>query len=73
MQLGKPHAVGFLDDQGVGIGDIDARLNDGGADQDVDLPFHHFLPNLRKGLLVHLAMGDADAAIGESLGKICRL
>ena len=37
MELGKTETVGVLDDQGIGVGQVDACLDDGGADEDIDL------------------------------------
>src|SRR5690606_17863002 len=35
VQLGQAEAVGAVDDDGVGVGDVDARLDDGRAQQHV--------------------------------------
>jgi hypothetical protein len=35
VQLGQAEAVGAVDDDGVGGGDVDAGLDDGGAQQQV--------------------------------------
>jgi len=36
VNLGKPEAIGAIDDDGVGRGHIDAALDDGGAYQHVE-------------------------------------
>ena len=43
MQLGKTHAVGVFDDEGVHIWNVDAGLNDRRADQDLRLARDHAL------------------------------
>ena len=37
VQLGKAHPVGILNDKGVAVAHIDARFDQGGADQNIDL------------------------------------
>ena len=54
MELGQPHLVRVLDDERVHVGDVDAGLDDGGADQDVRLPVHHGLHDGGQLLLRHL-------------------
>ena len=56
MQLGKAHAVGVLDDEGVHVRNVDAGLDDGRADQDLRLARDHALHDRRELLLVHLAV-----------------
>ena len=63
VELGQAHFVRVLDDEGVDVGDVDARLNDGGADQDLQLPVHHPLHHVRQLLLAHFAVGDADLGL----------
>ena len=60
VQLAQPHVVRVLDDQRVYIGDIDAGLDDGGADQDVRLPVHHGLHDGGQLLLRHLPVAGDD-------------
>ena len=56
MQLGKSHAVGVLDDEGVDVRHVDAGLDDGRADEDLRLACDHALHDRRELLLVHLAV-----------------
>ena len=56
MQLGKAHAVGVLDDEGVHVRNIDAGLDDGRANQDLRLARDHALHDRRELLFVHLAV-----------------
>ena len=67
MQLGQPHPVGVVHNQRVGVGNVHPRLNDGRADQNVNLPGQHPLPYLLQCLLVHLPVGDRDARIRQCL------
>ena len=64
MELGEAHAVGVLHDEGIHVGDVDAGLDDGGADQDVRLALHHLLHDGGKLLLPHLAVAHGDAGLG---------
>ncbi len=61
VQLGKTHAVSVLDDEGVAVAHVNARLDEGGADEDVDLAVQQMLPDGVQLFLGHLAVGDADA------------
>ena len=61
MQLGKAHVVGVLDHQRVGVGDVDTRFNDGGADQHVCLAVHHGLHHGGEFMLSHLAVAGDNA------------
>ena len=65
MQLGKAQLVGILDDQGVDIGNINTRLNDGGADQNLDFPVCHALHDVGKLLLIHFAVGSGYFHIAQ--------
>ncbi len=71
VELGEAQPVGVLDDQGVAVGDVHAGLDDGGADQDVDLVVEQPLPDLGELLLAHLAVGDYHhAASGMSFWMV---
>ena len=50
-------------DRGVGVGQVDARLDDGGAHQHVQLPVGHPAHHLVDGLLGHLAVGHPHRRI----------
>ena len=65
VQLREPHAVGVLNDQRVGVGKVDAGLDDGGADQHVDLAPDERLPDIFEFVLVHTPVGVGDARLGE--------
>ena len=56
MELGQAHLVRVLNDQGVHVGDVDARLDDGGAHQHVYLPVGHPGHHAAQLLLAHLAV-----------------
>ena len=70
MELGQAVAVGGLHDEGVHVGDVDARLDDGGAHQDVDLPVGHALHDLAQLVLIHLSVGHGDPRLGDALGEL---
>ena len=59
VQLRQTHAVGVLNDEGVAVAHINAGLNEGGADQNVDLAVQQVLPYGVQFFLGHLAVGDA--------------
>src|ERR1017187_1832021 len=62
VQIAQPKAVGAVDDDGVGVRDIEAALDDGCANQHVNLAFHETMHHFLKLMLVHLAVTDIAAA-----------
>ena len=44
VEIGQPKAIGAVDDDGVGIGNIEAALDDRGANEHVDFPRDETLP-----------------------------
>ena len=65
VELREPEAVGAVDDQGVGVGDVQAVLDDGGADQDVHVSVHETEHHLVELPPAHLAVGDGDGRAGR--------
>ena len=65
VQLRQPQGVRPVDDDGVGRGDVQPRLDDGGAEEDVHLlqvEVHHDPLQCR---LLHLAMGHGQPRLGH--------
>ena len=56
MKLGKPEPVGVLDNQRIAIRNIDARLNNGGANEYVYVALKQVTPDFRQLLLAHSAV-----------------
>ena len=73
MELGKTETVGVLDDQGIGVGQVDACLDDGGADEDIDLLIEHAAPDLAEFLFAHLAVSDGDLCLRNGFADTDRL
>ena len=72
MQLGEAEAVGVLDDEGVDIRNVDARLDDRRADEHLNFSVRELLHHGRQALFVHLAVRDADGdVVAEELFE-CR-
>ena len=65
VELGQAEPVGVVDDDGVGVGDVQPGLDDGGADQHVDLAVDEGAHHRRQQVLVHLPVGDGDARLGH--------
>lgn len=61
--LGKAELVGPLDDQGVGVGDVEAGLHDRGADQDVELLVPEVLDDPLELVFAHPAVGHAHSRL----------
>ena len=67
VELGQAHSVCVLDDEGVAVAHVDAGLDQGGADQDIQFPVQQLLPDRVQLLLGHLAVGDAHPGRGGHL------
>ncbi len=67
MQLRQTELVRVLDDEGVDVGDVDAGLDDGGADQHLGLSVCYGFHHGRELRLVHLPVCHRDADALEEL------
>ena len=67
VQLREAKFIGAADDDGVGAGHVNARLNDGGAKQDIVLLPHKFAHHALQLPLGHLAMRHDDASFGQDV------
>ena len=65
VKLRKSEAVCALNNQGVGVGNIHARLNDRRANEHVDLARKHLAPDVLKLLLVHFSVRDGNPRLGD--------
>ena len=72
MELGESEAVGVLDDQGVCGGKVDARLDNGGGDENVDIAVYQQAPDVLQLILIHPSVGGGNSGIGHIVGKACR-
>ena len=63
VELGQAHFIRILDDEGVHIGDVDARLDDGGAHQHIHLAVGHGGHDLVDLVLRHLAVGHGHGGL----------
>ena len=67
VQLRQTHIVCVLDNERVRVRDINAGLDNGGTDQNVDLAVCHLVHNLCDLFLTHFAVNDADSRIRKPL------
>ncbi len=67
MQVGQSEAVGVVDDDGVGIGDVDAVLHDGRGEQHVVIIIHKAHEDLLQLLGRHLTVADGHTGVGHIL------
>ena len=68
MKLGQPQALRVLNDEGIHVGQVDARFDDGGAHQNVQFPVGHAAHNVPQLLLVHLAVGGGHPSLFPQQG-----
>ena len=65
VQLGQTELVGTVNDNGIGVGNIDAGFNDGGAHQHIVTLVVEIGHDLLKLTLTHLAMTGDDTRFGD--------
>ena len=72
MQLREAELVGVLDNEGVDVRDVDAGLDDGRADEDLDVAVREGLHHVAEPFLAHFAVrhGDGDV-LAELLLRAC--
>ena len=68
IEFGEAEAIGTIDENGVGAGNIEPILNDGGGDEDVGFIADEFEHDSFEFFLTHLAMSNDDAGGGNELG-----
>ena len=69
VQLRQAHHVGAVDDQRVGALDVQARLDDGCADQHVGVALPEVLHDLLEARLAHLAVRGRDPRLGHEFAQ----
>ena len=65
VELRQTVAVGAVDDDGVGVGDVEAVLDDRRRQQHVELVGHEVEHRALERVLAHLAVADDDARLGH--------
>jgi hypothetical protein len=65
IELGEAELVGILDDEGVGVGDVESGFDDGGADEDINFALDESDHNRFEFFLVHLSVTDRDTGLGD--------
>ena len=71
MELRKSEPLRVLNYQRIGVGNVNSRLNNSGADENVYLAREHLAPYILKLLLVHLSVSDRDSRLGYRLCELC--
>src|SRR5579863_2818791 len=72
MQLGQAVHVGAVDDERVGVRDVQARFDDRGRDQHVVLPLPEVDHDLFQLVLVHLPVRHRDPRLRDQLSDLGR-
>ena len=67
VDVGETVVLCAVDDDGVGIGHVDAVLHDGGGEHHVIVVVHEVEDNLLQVLRIHLSMADTHTGIGHVL------
>ena len=65
MQIAQAYVLRLVYDDGVGIRDIEAVLDDGGAEQDVVVAPHEVKDTVLELFRFHLPVGHTDAGVGQ--------
>ena len=69
VQLRQAEFVGAVDDDGVGVGDVDTGFDDGGTQQDVETLLQKVAHHLLELAFAQLAVCHADAGFGQQFGQ----
>ena len=69
MELAQPHAVGPVDNEGVGVRHVQAGLHNRGAHQHIDLLAPEVVNDPLQARLAHLPVGDGDPRLGHRLSQ----
>lgn len=70
VEVGEAEAVGAVDDDGVGVGDVDAAFDDGGGEEDVRFSAYELPHDVFKVAFVHLSVADDDTGFGDELVEL---
>ena len=73
MQGGQTKTLAVLDEHDGGVGHVDADLDDGRRDENIDLAFSKSVDDIVLRLGCHLAMQHLDACTGYEAADIGRL
>ena len=65
IEVREAKAVGAVDENGVGVGNVDAALDDGGGEKDVGFAFDELVHHGFEFVLFHLTMADHDFGFGD--------
>ena len=72
IQLGKSHLIGIVNDDRVGVRNVKSGLNDGRADQNVDLAVHKIHHDVFELVLFHLTMRIDHPRFRHQRLNLCR-
>ena len=72
VELGEAVVFGVFDDERVGVRDVDARLDDRGADEDVDVAADEGVPDPFDVVAVHFSVCHGDPGVGDGGGDAVR-
>ena len=67
VKLAQTEPVRVFDNQGVGVGNVQARFDDGGAYQNLNVAIGHGLHHLAQSVLAHLAVSNTHPQTGNPL------
>ena len=67
VELAEAEGVGAVDDEGVGVGDVEAVLHDGGGHQHIHAALHEGQHHLLQALVRELPVAHGDAGVRHQL------
>ena len=65
MQIGQAIAIGFVDEDRVGVGNIESAFDDRRRQQQIELVIDEIDHHLLEFVVRHLAVADSDAGFGH--------
>ena len=66
MEFGQTVAIGIIDEDGIGVGDIESALDDRGCEENISAMLDKIQHDLFQPILWHLPVSDDDAGFGDN-------
>src|SRR4051794_36080869 len=69
IELGQTKTIRIINDDGVDVGDVDAGLDDGRAEQEIKIVADEPENDILEHIFIHLTMTDANARLGNQFAQ----
>jgi hypothetical protein len=65
VEVAEAEAIGAIDDDGIGVGDIDAAFDDGGGEENIGVAIDEAGHDFFEVIVVHLAVADDEPSVRD--------